>query len=85
MGCIRAGSAPGDAHALDVSTSLPQLDHANSSGKTLTAFLASVLTKKYNNPSSDIINVLAGLDQVDSVFTDFVAALDVTIRNGRTR
>lgn len=66
--CIKAGSAPADAHALD----------------TITAFLASVLPKKYTNPSSDIINVIAGLDEVDGVFTDFVAALDVTVRTGRT-
>lgn len=52
--------------------------------QTLTAFLASVLVKKYTNPSSDIINVLAGLDQVDAVFTDFVTALDATIKAGRT-
>ncbi|KAI9055903.1 hypothetical protein LZ554_000840 [Drepanopeziza brunnea f. sp. 'monogermtubi'] len=66
--CIKAGSAPADAHALD----------------TITAFLTSVLSKKYTNASSDIINVLAGLDEVDAVFTDFVAALDVTIRTGRS-
>jgi hypothetical protein len=53
--------------------------------QTLTAFLASTLTKKYANPSSDIINVLAGLDQVDAIFTEFVATLDVTIKAGRTR
>jgi hypothetical protein len=53
--------------------------------QTITAFLASVLPKKYNNASSDIINVLAGLDEVDAVFTDFVAALEVTIRTGYTR
>ncbi|KFY52512.1 hypothetical protein V496_08388 [Pseudogymnoascus sp. VKM F-4515 (FW-2607)] len=52
--------------------------------QTLTVLLASVLSKKYNNPSSDIINVLAGLDQVDSVFTEFVAVLDNTIRTGRS-
>ena len=28
--------------------------------------------------------MLAGLDEVDAVFTEFVAALDVTIRTGRT-
>lgn len=66
--CIKAGSAPADSHALD----------------TVTAFLASVLPKKYTNPSSDIINVVAGLDHIDAVFTDFVAALDVTIKTGRT-
>jgi len=68
IACIKAGSAPADAHALD----------------TVTAFLAATLPKKYTNPSSDIINVIAGLDQVDAVFTDFVAVLDVTIRTGRT-
>ncbi|RFU29757.1 hypothetical protein B7463_g6569, partial [Scytalidium lignicola] len=66
--CIKAGNAPADAHALD----------------TTAAFFSSVLTKKYTNPSSDIINVLAGLDKVDAVFTDFVAALDATIRTGRS-
>lgn len=50
----------------------------------MTAFLASVLVKKYTNPSSDIINVLAGLDEVDAIFTEFVAALDTAIRTGRT-
>ncbi|PQE27905.1 UPF0588 membrane protein [Rutstroemia sp. NJR-2017a BBW] len=65
--CIKAGSNPTDAHALD----------------TVTAFLSAVLAKKYTNPSSDIISVLAGLDRVDAIFTDFVAALDVTIRTGR--
>ncbi|KAH8811823.1 hypothetical protein F5884DRAFT_783550 [Xylogone sp. PMI_703] len=66
--CIKAGNSPADAHALD----------------TTTAFFSSVLTKKYTNPSSDIINVLAGLDKVDAIFTDFVAALDVTIRTGKS-
>lgn len=43
-----------------------------------------MLAKKYMNPSSDIINVLAGLDHVDTVFADFVGALDGIIRNGRS-
>lgn len=51
----------------------------------MTTFFAAVLSKKYTNPSSDIIAVLAGLDQVDAVFTEFVAALDNVIRNGKTR
>ncbi|RDW62864.1 DUF1741-domain-containing protein [Coleophoma crateriformis] len=67
VGCIKAGSAPADGNALD----------------TVTAFLAAVLPKKYTNPSSDIITVLAGLDQVDAIFTEFVTALDVTIKSGR--
>ncbi|KAK2797147.1 hypothetical protein FQN51_008792 [Onygenales sp. PD_10] len=50
--------------------------------ETLTTFLGGVLTKKYTNPSSDIITVLAGLDEVDHVISDFVAALDGIIRNG---
>ena len=53
--------------------------------QTLTTFFATVLPKKYTNPSSDIIAVLAGLDHVDQVFTDFVGALDGIIRNGKTR
>ncbi|QKX55668.1 uncharacterized protein TRUGW13939_02765 [Talaromyces rugulosus] len=61
-----AGVAPNDAHALE----------------TLTTFLGSVLIKKYTNPSSDIITVLAGLDEGDQVFTEFVGMLDKIIRNG---
>ncbi|KAI9696920.1 MAG: hypothetical protein M1820_007995 [Bogoriella megaspora] len=64
---IKDGPAPADEIALD----------------TLTVFLGSVLTKKYTNPSSDIITVLSGLDDVDSIFSDFVGALDGVIRNGR--
>lgn len=52
--------------------------------QTLSTFLSTVFTKKYTNPSSDIITVLAGLDQVDTIFTDFVGALDAMIRNGRS-
>jgi len=52
--------------------------------ETLTTFFAAILLKKYTNPSSDIIAVLAGLDQIDAVFTEFVAALDNTIRNGKS-
>ena len=47
--------------------------------------MISVLGKKYTNPSSDIIQVLAGLDHVDVIFTEFVGALDAIIRNGRSR
>ncbi|EEQ84943.2 uncharacterized protein BDCG_08212 [Blastomyces dermatitidis ER-3] len=52
--------------------------------ETLTTLLGGVLTKKYTNPSSDIITVLAGIDEVDHVIADFVAALDGIIRNGAT-
>ncbi|KAH7040016.1 uncharacterized protein B0I36DRAFT_234367 [Microdochium trichocladiopsis] len=53
--------------------------------ETLTTFFAAILPKKYTNPSSDIIAVLAGLDHIDAVFTEFVAALDNVIRNGKSR
>ena len=52
--------------------------------QTLTVFLAGVLSKRYTNPSSDIITVLAGLDEVDAVFSDFANAIETTIRAGRT-
>jgi len=53
--------------------------------KTLTVFLGAVLNKRYTNPSSDIISVLAGLHDADAVISDFVTALDTIIRNGRNR
>lgn len=40
------------------------------------------MTKKYTNPSSDVIAVLAGLDQVDPTISDFVKCVDGIIRNG---
>lgn len=52
--------------------------------QTLSTFFVAVLAKKYTNPSSDIIEVLAGLDAIDTIFADFVGALDATIRNGRS-
>ncbi|EGC43251.1 conserved hypothetical protein [Histoplasma capsulatum var. duboisii H88] len=61
-----AGESPSNIYALE----------------TLTTFLGGVLTKKYTNPSSDIITVLAGIDEVDHVIANFVAALDGIIRNG---
>ncbi|CAN9366457.1 unnamed protein product [Alternaria alternata] len=51
--------------------------------ETLTVFLDAALTKKYTNPSSDIISVLTGLNDADTVMTDFVATLDTAIRGGR--
>ena len=47
-------------------------------------FFAVVLAKKYTNPSSDIIEVLAGLDDVDAVFNTLVETLDHAITDGRT-
>ncbi|KAF1991683.1 DUF1741-domain-containing protein [Aulographum hederae CBS 113979] len=66
--CIKASNAPSDEHALD----------------TLTVYLAAVLSKRYTNPSSDIISVLAGLHDADAVISDLVGTLDSVIRNGRT-
>jgi hypothetical protein len=50
--------------------------------QTLATFLTSILSKKYTNPSSDVISVLAGLDEVDCVISEFVSVLDGIIRNG---
>jgi len=46
--------------------------------------MSAVLAKKYTNPSSDVITVVAGLDHVDTVFSEFVGSLDWIIRNGKT-
>lgn len=46
--------------------------------------MVAVLAKKYTNPSSDIIELLAGLDHIDTVFAEFVSALESLIRNGRS-
>lgn len=52
--------------------------------QTLTVFLGGILAKRYTNPSADIITVLAGLNEVDTVFTDFANAIESTIRTGRS-
>ncbi|KAJ3495890.1 hypothetical protein NLG97_g3060 [Lecanicillium saksenae] len=49
---------------------------------TLKVFLSCVLAKRYAHPSSAIITVLAGLDRIDPVFTDFVSTLDSVVRTG---
>ncbi|KAI5791673.1 hypothetical protein DFH27DRAFT_595948 [Peziza echinospora] len=67
VSCVKAGVGPQDEVALE----------------TLTVFLRSILTKRYTNLSSDIISLLTGLDNVDKVFTGFVAALEGLVRNGR--
>lgn len=53
-------------------------------GQTLTVFLDHALGKKYLNPSSDILSVLAGLHDADQVMSEFVGTIDVVIRNGRS-
>jgi hypothetical protein len=50
----------------------------------LTVFLAAVLSKKYTNPSSDIITILAGLHDADAVLSDLVGTIDGVIKNGRS-
>jgi hypothetical protein len=50
--------------------------------QNLTAFLGGVLSKKYTNPSSDAIAILAGLDEVDKRVSDLVNGLDDLARNG---
>ncbi|KAI1944916.1 hypothetical protein LOZ53_002670 [Ophidiomyces ophidiicola] len=60
-----SGRSPVNAHALE----------------TLSTFLGGVLTKKYTNPSADIITILAGLHEVDQIFSDFVSAIDSIIRS----
>ncbi|KAM4059271.1 UPF0588 membrane protein C20F10.02c [Hirsutella rhossiliensis] len=66
IGTVKTGQGLAPLHGLD----------------TLTIFLSCLLSKKYAHPSSDIINVLAGLDHIDTVFTDFVSTLDGILRNG---
>ncbi|KAI9661538.1 MAG: hypothetical protein M1829_006229 [Trizodia sp. TS-e1964] len=79
---VKAGKEPSDENAFDVSAPSNIFKNSvHSQGKTLTAFLGGVLQKKYTNPSSDVINILAGLDQVDAIFTEFVGLLDITIRH----
>ncbi|KAK1963459.1 DUF1741-domain-containing protein [Colletotrichum sublineola] len=68
VAAVKSGQGVADLHALD----------------TLSVFLCSALSKKYAHPSSDIINVLAGIDYIDTVFTDFVGALDQIIRSGKS-
>jgi hypothetical protein len=69
IAALKSGHASAPSNALD----------------TLSVFLSSVLSKKYSHSSSAIITVLAGLDHIDSVFTDFVGTLDGIIRNGKSR
>ncbi|KAL8914744.1 MAG: hypothetical protein Q9171_000757 [Xanthocarpia ochracea] len=49
--------------------------------QTLTVFLSVILSRRYTNPSSEIITLLAGLDEVDACFLDFVDAIENAIRS----
>ena len=53
-------------------------------GQTLTVFLGVIFAKRYTNPSSDTITVIAGLDEVDPVFSEFANAIEHCIRTGRS-
>lgn len=46
----------------------------------MTAFICAVFTKRYANPNTDVIEVLAGLDAIDSLMSDLVHGLESTIR-----
>ena len=83
---IKAAKAPLDENALDVrqQLSLSCICICNLLAQTLTVFLGAVLAKRYTNPSSDVIAVLAGLDEVDSIFFDFANAIEGILRNGRS-
>lgn len=59
-------------------------DNSRLTDQTLTVLLTVILGKRYVNTSTDIIIVLAGLHEVDSVFTDFANAIETLIRSGRT-
>jgi hypothetical protein len=50
--------------------------------------MGSVFTKKYTNPSADVIEVFAGLDAVDKLMSDLSSGLDLIIKTsnkGRLR
>ena len=83
---VKLGTAPSDEVALDVSSRLSLMQSSvRLTTQTLTVFLGGVLAKRYTNPSADIITVLAGLDEVDAVFSDFANAVENIIRTGRSR
>lgn len=66
----------------EVSTdSEPQNENAL---ENLTAFLTAALAKKYTNPSTDMIEVLAGLESVDRVMSELVNALDTVVSKSQS-
>ncbi len=82
---VKHGRVPLDDNALDVchlSSSCAHICHLQT--QTLTVFLGVILAKRYTNPSADIITVLAGLDEVDSVFFEFANVIESVIRTGRS-
>jgi hypothetical protein len=74
-------------HAIRMLSRLDQLSSTSASwtyhaGQNLTAFLGGVLSKKYTNPSADVIAVLAGLNEVDKRVSHLVNGIDNIARNG---
>ena len=52
--------------------------------QTLTVFFGVIFSKRYTNPSSDTITVIAGLDEVDMVMSEFANAIEHGLKNGRS-
>lgn len=48
----------------------------------MTAFFGGVLSKRYTHPSSDVITILASLDDVDKLMSDLVNGVDDLVRHG---
>lgn len=59
----------------------PQAENAL---ENLAAFLVAVLAKRFPNPSTDVIEIVAGLGDIDKVMTDFVSSLDSIISNHKS-
>ncbi|EXJ54197.1 hypothetical protein A1O7_09534 [Cladophialophora yegresii CBS 114405] len=64
VGEANSGMSPRNGNALD----------------NLIAFLCAVFNKKYPNPNTDIIDIFAGLDEVDRLMSDFVQGLESIVR-----
>lgn len=48
--------------------------------ENLAGFLGAVFTKRYTNPSTDVIEVLGGLDAIDKLVSDLVNGLEAIVR-----
>jgi len=78
---VGSGVPPRNENALEVFCYfLPFHVHRADSVQNLTAFLCAVFTKKYTNPNTDVIEVLAGLDTIDRLMSDLVHGLESIIR-----
>ncbi|KAJ9605507.1 hypothetical protein H2200_010164 [Cladophialophora chaetospira] len=49
----------------------------------LTSFLSAVFEKKYTNPNTDVIELLAGLNAIDGLMSDLVHNLEAIIRQSK--